>query len=304
MESNKKVMTEEFKIIQEKLKIANKRTVKQILAHKELCSEIIKRDVISEHELIEEYEIPQNHLKGLKQQGKISFFTSTGDINKTKRGSKAYYFIDEIKDLFGYNIRYNKAFLLRNSLFSKMIVQISSKLLTERETEMLDMFLIKNISVDEIAEKYSISKVRASQVISKASRRMIGRIFMLQKMYANYNTALDYLTENALLKKQNKELYYKFLRNQQNQEIKDLKSNTNVQHFIKYGYDIKDLKMSYMDFDLSVRTLNCLKLAEIYTLDELLAYEKSDLLKFRNFGKKSLDELCDWLEDKYNWELK
>ena len=78
---------EEFKIIQDKRNIAHKRTVKQILAHKELCSEIIKRDVISENELVEEYEIPQSHLKNLKTQGKISFFTSAGELNKTNRGT-------------------------------------------------------------------------------------------------------------------------------------------------------------------------------------------------------------------------
>ena len=43
--------------------------------------------------------------------------------------------------------------------------------------------------------------------------------------------------------------------------------------------------------DLSVRALNCLKIAELETLADLVKYNKSDLLKFRNFGKKSLTEL-------------
>ena len=45
------------------------------------------------------------------------------------------------------------------------------------------------------------------------------------------------------------------------------------------------------DMDLSVRALNCLKAAEVETLGELVSYSKSDLMKFRNFGKKSLTEL-------------
>ncbi|KWW29466.1 MAG: DNA-directed RNA polymerase subunit alpha [bacterium P3] len=51
------------------------------------------------------------------------------------------------------------------------------------------------------------------------------------------------------------------------------------------------LKTKLVDMDLSVRALNCLKAAEVETLGELVSYNKADLLKFRNFGKKSLTEL-------------
>lgn len=51
------------------------------------------------------------------------------------------------------------------------------------------------------------------------------------------------------------------------------------------------LKTRLVDMDLSVRALNCLKAAEVETLGELVSYNKADLLKFRNFGKKSLTEL-------------
>lgn len=51
------------------------------------------------------------------------------------------------------------------------------------------------------------------------------------------------------------------------------------------------LKSKLVDMDLSVRALNCLKSAEVETLAELVVFNKTDLLKFRNFGKKSLTEL-------------
>ena len=51
------------------------------------------------------------------------------------------------------------------------------------------------------------------------------------------------------------------------------------------------LKTKLIDLDLSVRALNCLKAAEVDTLGDLVSYNKADLLKFRNFGKKSLIEL-------------
>ncbi len=53
----------------------------------------------------------------------------------------------------------------------------------------------------------------------------------------------------------------------------------------------KLLKTKLIDMDLSVRALNCLKVAEVETLEDLVAFNKNDLMKFRNFGKKSLTEL-------------
>jgi DNA-directed RNA polymerase subunit alpha len=56
------------------------------------------------------------------------------------------------------------------------------------------------------------------------------------------------------------------------------------------------LKTKLVDLDLSVRALNCLKSAEVETLAELVSFNRNDLLKFRNFGKKSLVELDEKLE--------
>ncbi|HBK33035.1 MAG TPA: DNA-directed RNA polymerase subunit alpha, partial [Porphyromonadaceae bacterium] len=56
------------------------------------------------------------------------------------------------------------------------------------------------------------------------------------------------------------------------------------------------LKRKLSDLNLSVRALNCLKAAEVETLGQLVGYNKNDLLKFRNFGKKSLSELEELLE--------
>jgi len=58
------------------------------------------------------------------------------------------------------------------------------------------------------------------------------------------------------------------------------------------------LKTRLVDMDLSVRALNCLKAADIETLGDLVAFNKNDLLKFRNFGKKSLTELEELVENK------
>lgn len=58
------------------------------------------------------------------------------------------------------------------------------------------------------------------------------------------------------------------------------------------------LNTKLVDLDLSVRALNCLKAADVETLGDLVSYNKADLLKFRNFGKKSLSELEELVADK------
>lgn len=57
------------------------------------------------------------------------------------------------------------------------------------------------------------------------------------------------------------------------------------------------LDRSITDYPLSVRALNCLKSADINTLRELVRLTEMDLLKFRNFGKKSISELSDFIKD-------
>ena len=58
------------------------------------------------------------------------------------------------------------------------------------------------------------------------------------------------------------------------------------------------LKTKLIDMDLSVRALNCLKAAEVDTLGDLVSFNKNDLMKFRNFGKKSLTELEELVHNK------
>lgn len=58
------------------------------------------------------------------------------------------------------------------------------------------------------------------------------------------------------------------------------------------------LNTKLVDMDLSVRALNCLKAADVETIGELVSFAKADLLKFRNFGKKSLTELEELVRSK------
>ena len=77
-------------------------------------------------------------------------------------------------------------------------------------------------------------------------------------------------------------------------EDRDLESNEEFDEEVLHMRQL--LKTKLVDMDLSVRALNCLKAADVETLGDLVQYNKTDLLKFRNFGKKSLTELDDLLE--------
>ncbi|MFZ1331038.1 MAG: DNA-directed RNA polymerase subunit alpha, partial [Flavobacteriales bacterium] len=69
-------------------------------------------------------------------------------------------------------------------------------------------------------------------------------------------------------------------------------SSSNAEEFDETSLHMRQLlKTKLVDMDLSVRALNCLKAADIDTLGDLVSFNKNDLLKFRNFGKKSLTEL-------------
>jgi DNA-directed RNA polymerase subunit alpha len=57
------------------------------------------------------------------------------------------------------------------------------------------------------------------------------------------------------------------------------------------------------ELELSVRAYNCLKRANIHTLGDLLKYEKEELLEFKNFGRKSADEVCESLVKRFNVNL-
>ncbi len=79
----------------------------------------------------------------------------------------------------------------------------------------------------------------------------------------------------------------------------DVVEKTVTEEFDENSLHIRQLlKTKLDDLDLSVRALNCLKTAEVKTLGDLVKYNKNDLLKFRNFGKKSLTELEELVKNK------
>ncbi len=103
----------------------------------------------------------------------------------------------------------------------------------------------------------------------------------------------DALTEGAKI------LIHHFMLFSDERITLDTEEKSAVEDFDEDSLHMRQLlKTKLIDMDLSVRALNCLKAADVDTLGDLVTFNKNDLLKFRNFGKKSLTELDELVENK------
>lgn len=115
---------------------------------------------------------------------------------------------------------------------------------------------------------------------------------------------LDITTDGSIhpkeaLKEAAKILIFHFMLFSDEKITLDTEEKRNEEEFDETSLHMRQLlKTKLVDMDLSVRALNCLKAADVETLGELVSFNKNDLLKFRNFGKKSLTELEDLVHSK------
>lgn len=145
------------------------------------------------------------------------------------------------------------------------IVLSYKPLLTEFEYGVLKC-LMEHSEVDAVATHFGLTSARIIQIAHKAIKKI--------SKARRYD---DLLADNERLNDENERLKAK---------IADMGERVD-----EYDKTQELFKKDLREFDLSCRCLNCLRAAEIYTVGELLQHTKADLLKFRNFGKKSLVEL-------------
>ncbi|MEI6577268.1 MAG: DNA-directed RNA polymerase subunit alpha [Bacteroidota bacterium] len=107
------------------------------------------------------------------------------------------------------------------------------------------------------------------------------------------------ITPKDALKESAKILIHHFMLFSDEKIKLDVEEKSVTEEFDENTLHIRQLlKTKLVDMDLSVRALNCLKAADVETLGDLVSFNKNDLLKFRNFGKKSLTELEDLVKNK------
>ena len=143
--------------------------------------------------------------------------------------------------------------------------------LTEREMEIV-MLVLQGEKISEVAEKLKLTRDRTRQIWEKAIRKM--------SYFPNELKARDERIEDLT------------------KTIEDLEARLDQAGIDKVPHSKANLLASPIyNYNFSVRTLNCLKAAEINTVEDLVKYPRAGLLKFRNFGKKALTELDKWLDE-------
>ena len=171
-----------------------------------------------------------------------------------------------------------------------------------------DKGIIRSIVVDgetygHAAEKYKLSNARIGQIVQRGLRRTKRELMAFEKIKEE-NRALE--KANVILKTDNKklrEIIAKMKTILDRKEITEMSSGKKEE--IKNNIIIGALLTPINELDLPVRTLNCLRAGEIETLRDLVRFNKNDVLKFRNFGKKSMIEVENLLESKgLHFEMK
>ena len=181
---------------------------------------------------------------------------------------------------------------LLNEIFLAIIEASGDDVLKEREKTILTM-LLEGKDVEFVAEEYGLTRSRIMQIVSKAVRKL-ATVKTFSELRREYK---QLVFDNA-----NFQNVIEALQNR----IKKLEriNNIDTAPVSEYDYLLGDkggtftamMNTPVYDLDISVRSLNCLKGADVDTLYDLVKCNKTDLMKFRNFGKKSLTELEDLLE--------
>lgn len=192
------------------------------------------------------------------------------------------------KYLFGKGI---SPYLLRD-IFCCVIGVAGDTLLKDREFEILKS-LINGRKIEDIAKDHHLTTSRIMQIINRTIHK-VSTMMNWPEWHEDYKRVME---ENR---------YLSVLIENQQIRIKELEEMLNVKRGIEGeesgipGYSkmelIKVLGRRLDEENLSIRCLNCLRSADIVTVSDLVRVQRTDLMKYRNFGTKSLGELDDYLD--------
>lgn len=170
------------------------------------------------------------------------------------------------------------------SLFSKAYIILSKGKCYDRTIDCVCRF-IGGETYSDIGSVYGITSARARQIV-ESGIRILNRV----------DKYSDILRENNRLRD---ELYRANLTNKSLKQLCDsLQVDAGKCNIDKRDVDMPDIFYTKLsDIDFTIRCHNCLNSAEIYTVYDLVQFDRKDMLKFRNFGHKTLMELDSFLEN-------
>lgn len=161
-----------------------------------------------------------------------------------------------------------------------------------REEEVINRVL-DGASLDEIGDYFCLSRERILQIFLKACRKC-GQHGNLKQYIANSEDTKKELEQLRLDNEGLKRALSQWLK--EKEELHETYGPIYDEELARLEELTRKLDVRIFDCDLSVRTLNCLKASDIDTVGDICRYGKTDLLKMRNFGKKSLTEVDDFIE--------
>ena len=167
-------------------------------------------------------------------------------------------------------------------------------LINYRESQIM-RDVINGTDLGWIAQNYGLTRTRITQIFYKGCRK--ARDLSTIKVQLNELSELknEMAQMKAELKIMNDELK---IQRAAEQELQEMDEEERIKHIKETDEILKMLNTRLVDCNLTVRSLNCLKSADVETIGDLARLTRSELLRFRNFGKKSLGELDDFLDSK------
>lgn len=193
--------------------------------------------------------------------------------------------LDELLDKNN-NLIYDYRYVVKN--FNENWDYIKNTL-SEREVKCIELRFKEGLNLEEIGKELGITKERVRQIISRGIRRLShsSRLNILIKGYKNIEECKSLREEirNELIN----------LRNKYN-ELLNVKSKEDINDDLKKELNSPECIL-IEDLDFSVRTYNCLKRANINTVDKIIKLSEYELDHIRNLGRKSAREICDKVRD-------
>jgi hypothetical protein len=238
-------------------------------------------------EVCQQYNIALSELNYLVKVNKIPYYKLV-----SQKGSQMLFLRSDLENENVLNLFIYKG--INSVKFVKLVLKLIDEIegISDRDKTLLTLHFVEGKTFNEIAKNVNRSKENMHALIKRASVRLLNNFRYLNSEVKKVSVFEEKYWE------QEKKVY------DLQQQVDFLMDQLNIVTPISISLEkINFLKTKIIDFDFSVRVINCLHAADIDTVSELLQYSCSELSKFRNLGTKSLNEIKDLLK-KLGYELK
>ena len=175
-------------------------------------------------------------------------------------------------------------------------------ILTDRETHIM-CEVISGYYLGDIAEEHGLSRSRVSQIFFKGCKKAaeikgikakLDELKSMKADMAEMKSAMRIMSQELKLQREEEQKQ----REMEEAEQREMEEAERIEYIKQKDEKLKVFRTDIGECGFSVRTLNCMRACNVETIGDLCKWTKSELLKYRNFGKKSLTEVIDFLESR------